>query len=66
MSDTNELELLVLECGLFPDSDTVEQAISKIDGYRIRRVRLDDADLSSEDWDQLLINILESEKVVTL
>jgi len=66
MNDTTDSKLLVLESGIFPDSKTVEQAIRKIDGYRIKRVQLNAAPMSPDDWDQALAEILESEKVVTL
>jgi len=58
--------LLLLESGIFPDTKTVQQAVELIDGYRVQREQLNVAAMSSGDWDRVLAEIVQSEKVVTL
>jgi len=66
MNNPDQPGVLLLHSGIFPDVNTLEQAILLIDGYQVEREDLTAAAMSTGDWDRVLAKILKSEKVVTL
>jgi hypothetical protein len=67
MSEDDGVALLVLNSGLFPDTETIQEALVQLRGtYRVEHRDLTDPAMSPEAWDRLLGEILRSEKVITL
>jgi len=61
------MNIAILETGLFPDAETVSDAISHLTPmYNVYRYDLKDPNRSDEDWDQLLDEVLASDRVFTL
>lgn len=61
------MNIAVLKTGLFPDSETVEGGIdhllSRCNLYRYDATR---NDLADSDWDQILDEILDAERLIVL
>ncbi|AKH19075.1 hypothetical protein [Sedimenticola thiotaurini] len=61
------MNIAVLKTGLFPDSETVEEGIdhllSRCNLYQYDATR---DDLSDSDWDQILDEILDAERLIVL
>ena len=66
MTNSIELRLLVLYTGIFPDADTVLQALKEIDGYKVEREELTDPEMTTADWDRVLEKIIDAKKIVTV
>ena len=66
MTNSIELRLLVLYTGIFPDADTVLQALNEIDGYKVEREELTDPEMTTADWDRVLEKIIDAKKIVTV
>ncbi|HKK05249.1 MAG: hypothetical protein P8009_07385 [Gammaproteobacteria bacterium] len=61
------MNIAILETGLFPDAETVSDAVSHLTPlYNVYRYNLQDPKRSEEDWDQLLDEVLASDRVFTL
>ncbi|MCP3869213.1 MAG: hypothetical protein GY703_14150 [Gammaproteobacteria bacterium] len=66
MTNPNEPTLLVLYTGLFPDADTVLEALRTIDGFQIEQEELADPEMSPAGWDRVLKKIFDAQKVITV
>lgn len=61
------MNISILETGLFPDTQTMEEAITHLEPiHNVYRYKLDDHQRSDEEWDQLLDEIIASDRVFTL
>ena len=60
------MKIVALETGLFPDRDTVEAAIGKLEAeHEIERIDASDRTMTDADWDRALAQILRADLVVT-
>lgn len=61
------MNISILETGLFPDVKTVEEAISHLEPiHNVYRYRINDNQLSDDEWDQMLDEIIASDRVLTI
>ncbi|MEJ2347355.1 MAG: hypothetical protein P8076_08190 [Gammaproteobacteria bacterium] len=61
------MNIAILETGLFPDRETVEQAVTHLlPVHNVYRYDLSDQDRSDEEWDQMLDEVLASDRVFTV
>jgi len=61
------LNITILESGLFPDTQTMETTISHLEPiHNVYRYKLVDHQRSDEEWDQLLDEIIASDRVFTI
>lgn len=60
------MRILELNTGLFPDAGTVAEALRAVGASELRRVDLTRPEMTSQDWDQVVADILDSDLVVTL
>ena len=61
------MNIAILETGLFPDTETMEQAISHLEPmHNVYRYKLNAQDKTDAQWDQLLDEIIASDRVFTL
>lgn len=59
--------LVILEVGLFPDKETVDSAVYALAGdHDIQRHDLTDTAMDTAAWDQVVIDILSAQKVITV
>ena len=59
--------ILALPANLFQDANTVESALEKMtDNPEVKHKSLTPATMSEKDWDQILVEILSVEKIITL
>lgn len=64
---TNAKELLVLSTGLFPDRQTVLEALKlTVETDAMTLVDLDPQTMEEQDWDRVVDLILKSKKVMTI
>ena len=66
MTTNDKVDLLVIQTGLFPDTQTVEGALSALGALRIVREAVDSGAMQATDWDRLVQRIRQADKVVTL
>lgn len=61
------MNISILETGLFPDTVTMEAAITHLEPiHNVYRYKLNDHERSDAEWDQLLDEIIASDRVFTL
>jgi len=61
------MNIAILETDLFPDAETVSDAVSHLTPmYNVYRYKLRDPERTEEQWDQLLDEVLASDRVFTL
>jgi hypothetical protein len=61
------LNISIIETGLFPDTETVEEAITHLEPmYNVYRYKVKDHNRTDEEWDQVLDEIIASDRVFTL
>ncbi|HED13883.1 MAG TPA: hypothetical protein ENI62_09575 [Gammaproteobacteria bacterium] len=60
----NQKPTLVLETGLFEDTDTLRGALRYLDGVSIIRLQPDTMDTS--DWDRVITKILAADRVIAI
>lgn len=61
------MNIAILETGLFPDMDTVEDAISHLTPvHNVYRYDLCQAERTEQEWDQLLDEVLAADRVFTV
>lgn len=61
------MNIAILETGLFPDTETMEEAITHLEPmHNVYRYKLNDQDKTDAQWDQLLDEIIASDRVFTL
>lgn len=58
------LKLLAVDTGLFGDAETLLKAVTQVPGSRT--IAVTPADMSSDDWDTLLSDIMAADKVITI
>ncbi|MBC8219457.1 MAG: hypothetical protein H8E67_02685 [Proteobacteria bacterium] len=59
--------ILALHANLFQDANTVESALEEMtDNPEVKHKSLTPATMSEKDWDQILVDILSVEKIITL
>ena len=59
--------ILALHANLFQDAITVESALEKMTGNpEVKYKSLTPATMSEKDWDEILVEILSVEKIITL
>jgi hypothetical protein len=59
--------ILALHANLFQDANTVESALEYMtDNPEVKHKSLTPATMSEKDWDQILVEILSVEKIITL
>ena len=59
--------ILALHANLFQDANTVESALEIMtDNHEVKHKSLTPATMSEKDWDQILVEILSVEKIITL
>jgi len=58
--------ILALHANLFQDANTVESALDMTDNPEVKHKSLTPATMSEKDWDQILVEILSVEKIITL
>lgn len=60
-------KLLILETGLFPDRETVRQALSETaTSSDAETIELEPNAMREEDWDRVVDRILRTEKIITI
>ena len=57
-------KILALDTGLFDDADTVLKALAQVPGSRT--IAMAPAQMSSDDWDALLGDIMAVDRIVTV
>lgn len=61
------MNIAILETGLFPDTDTVESAVNYFEPiHNVYRYKLHDKNRDDQEWDQLLDEIIASDRVITV
>lgn len=61
------MNIAILETGLFPDTETVEDAITHlVPLHNVYRYDLREAQRTDAEWDQLLDEILAADRVLTV
>jgi hypothetical protein len=61
------MNISILETGLFPDTETMEEAITHLEPiHNVYRYRISDHEHSDAEWDQMLDEIIASDRVFTL
>ena len=61
------MNISLLETGLFPDTETVEAAIEHLEPiHNVYRYKLVAHERSEEEWDQMLDEIIASDRVLTI
>ena len=61
------MNIAVLETGLFPDSETVEDAITHlVPLHNVYRYDLREMSRTDDEWDQMLDEILAADRVLTV
>jgi hypothetical protein len=61
------LNIAILDTELFPDTETMEEAITHLETiHNIYRYKLNQRDRTDAQWDQLLDEIIASDRVFTL
>ena len=59
--------ILALHTNLFQDANTVESALLKMaNNPEVKYKSLSSATMSEKDWDNILVDILSVEKIITL
>ena len=59
--------ILALHANLFQDANTVESALLQMtDNHEVKHKTLSPAKMSEKDWDNILVDILSVEKIITL
>ena len=58
------LKILALDTGLFGDAATMQQAVAGIPGSRT--LPLAPAEMSPDDWDNVLHDIMAADKIITI
>lgn len=59
-------EILVIETGLFNESEQLDMAIKITDSETFYRTKLDHQNMTSEDWDVLLERVMFAKTVITV
>lgn len=61
------MNISILETGLFPDTETVEETLTHLEPiHNVYRYKLLEKQRSDEEWDQLLDEIIASDRVFTI
>lgn len=61
------MNIAVLNTGLFPDRETMEDALSELEPFHnVYRYDVARTGMTDEDWDQVLDEMLSSDLVITL
>lgn len=61
------MKIAVLNTGLFPDHETIQDALSELEpSHNICRRNAIAAEMTDEHWDQLLDELLASDLIITL
>jgi len=63
------MKIVVFVSGLFPDQDTIEDAIGKLDNQDHTISRIDTDQLSPDDtaaWDMAVREIMMADKIITI
>lgn len=61
------MNIAILETGLFPDMDTVQDALSHLmPVHNVYRYELHGTQRTDEEWDQLLDEVLAADRVFTV
>ena len=61
------MNIAILETGLFPDTETVEEAITHlVPLHNVYRYDLTQTQRTDDEWDQLLDEILAADRVFTI
>lgn len=61
------MNIAILETNLFPDTETMEKAITHLETiHNVYRYKLNQPDRTDTQWDQLLDEIIASDRVFTL
>jgi hypothetical protein len=59
--------IAVLDTGLFPDRETMEDTLSELEPFHnVYRCQATRADLTDQDWDRMLDEVMGSDLVITL
>jgi hypothetical protein len=66
VSDNNPDVPVVLETGLFEDSDTLRAALQSLDLPEDRWCTLHAEQMNDSDWDDVLALVLSTNRVITL
>jgi len=67
MKDAGKQGVMVLKTGLFPDEAGIQQAVRLMEGdCQVQWEDLTSRDMSAEDWDRVLSEILSSGKVISV
>ena len=60
------MNIAVLETGLFPDAESVRDAVTHLTPvHNLYRYDLRQHDFSEQQWDQMLDDILASDRILT-
>ncbi len=61
------MRVIVLDTGLFPERDMIESALQVLaKTHDLRRIDLANREMDQQDWDRVLAEILDCEKVITI
>lgn len=61
------MNIAILETGLFPDTDTMEKAVSHLETiHNVYRYHLVDTERTDQEWDQIIDEIIASDRVLTI
>lgn len=63
----DKLKMLILATRLFPDRETVRQALSEaVTSGKAETIELKPNAMEEEDWDRVVERILRAEKIITI
>ncbi len=61
------MNIAILETGLFPDTATVEEALTHLEPlHNVYRYDLINESRTDDEWDQLLDEVLAADRVLTI
>ena len=61
------MNIAVLNTGLFPDRDTMQDALSELEPFHnVYRYDATRTGMTEQDWDQVLDELLASDLIITL
>lgn len=63
---TNHVEILCLETKLFPDRETLTNALNTKCSGKIETMKIDPGTMSDQEWDLVLVKIMQKELTVVL
>ena len=61
------MKIVILKTGLLPNADTLEEAITQLAAeHEIQAVDTSRPDLSAQDWDRVVNEVVAADRVLTV